>query len=206
MKALVIGGGGFVGTYLVNHLHDDLGYEVAVTKTSKENLKMADAQTYNLDVLNKDQIREVLTEVHPDYIIHLAAQSSVALAWKNPTLTIDVNIKGSVNVLDVVRELDYKPRVLLIGSGEEYGHIREGETPIVEDNNTRPGNIYAATKACQNMIGKIYADAYEMDVMMVRAFNHIGPNQAPMFVVADFCRQVAQIEAGLQNRSYMLVT
>ena len=53
---------------------------------------MADAQTYNLVVLNKDQIREVLTEVHPDYIIHLAAQSSVALAWKNPTLTIDVNI------------------------------------------------------------------------------------------------------------------
>lgn len=199
MKALVIGGGGFVGTYLVNHLHDDLGYETAVTKTSKENLQIENAEVYDLDVLDKEQIRYVLDKVHPDYIFHLAAQSSVALAWKNPTLTIDVNIKGSVNVLDVTRELDYKPAVLLIGSGEEYGHIRSDETPIKEHNNTRPGNIYAATKVCQNMIGKIYADAYDMNVMMVRAFNHIGPNQAPMFVVADFCRQVAQIERGLEE-------
>lgn len=197
MKALVIGGGGFVGTYLVNHLHDDLGYEVAVTKTSKENLQINNAKTYDLDVLDKEQIKYVLDKVRPDYVFHLAAQSSVALAWKNPTLTIDVNIKGSVNVLDVIRELDYKPAILLIGSGEEYGHIRSSETPITEYNNTRPGNIYAATKVCQNMIGRIYAQAYDMNVMMVRAFNHIGPNQAPMFVVADFCRQVARIEKGL---------
>lgn len=197
MKALVIGGGGFVGTYLVNHLHDDLGYEVAVTKTSKENLQINNAETYDLDVLDKEQIKYVLDKVRPDYVFHLAAQSSVALAWKNPTLTIDVNIKGSVNVLDVIRELDYKPAILLIGSGEEYGHIRSSETPITEYNNTRPGNIYAATKVCQNMIGRIYAQAYDMNVMMVRAFNHIGPNQAPMFVVADFCRQVARIEKGL---------
>lgn len=197
MKALVIGGGGFVGTYLVNHLHDDLGYEVAVTKTSKENLQINNAETYDLDVLDKEQIKYVLDKVRPDYVFHLAAQSSVALAWKNPTLTIDVNIKGSVNVLDVIRQLDYKPAILLIGSGEEYGHIRSSETPITEYNNTRPGNIYAATKVCQNMIGGIYAQAYDMNVMMVRAFNHIGPNQAPMFVVADFCRQVARIEKGL---------
>lgn len=196
MKALIIGGGGFVGNYLINHMYDDLGWEVAVTKTSKEELHNEKAATYNLDILDKDQIRQVLSAVRPDYIFHLAAQSSVALAWKNPTLTIDVNIKGSVNVLDVIRELDFEPRILLIGSGEEYGHIKAGESPIVEENLPRPGNIYAATKACQNMIGRIYADAYDMDVMMVRAFNHIGPNQAPMFVVADFCKQVAEIERG----------
>ena len=63
----------------------------------------------------------------------------------------------------------------------------------------RPGNIYAATKACQNMIGSIYSKAYDMDLMMVRAFNHIGPGQAPMFVVSDFCKQVAEIEKGLRE-------
>lgn len=57
-------------------------------------------------------------------------------------------------MLDAVRELDYKPRVLLIGSGEEYGHIRQEECPIIEDTVLRPGNIYAATKSCQNMLGK----------------------------------------------------
>ena len=90
----------------------------------------------------------------------------------------------------------YKPRIVLIGSGEEYGHIKPGETPIKEDNKTTPGNIYAATKACQNMIGSIYSKAYDMEIVMVRAFNHIGPKQSPIFVVSDFCKQVAEIEAG----------
>lgn len=199
MKALIIGGGGFVGPYLVEHLAKDLGYEVTVTKTEREVLNLSDAAIENLDILDMGQIVNLLQKIRPDYIFHLAAQSSVSVSWKNPGLTIDVNIKGSVNVLDAIRQLDYKPRVLLIGSGEEYGHIREGECPIVEDNTLRPGNIYAATKSCQNMIGRIYSEAYDMDVMMVRAFNHIGPNQMPLFVVADFCKQVAEIEKGVRE-------
>ena len=151
---------------------------------------------YELDILNKSDIVELLYAVRPDYIFHLAAQSSVSVAWKNPTLTIDVNIKGSVNVMDAVRELYYKPRVLLVGSGEEYGHILEGETPISEDTKLRPGNIYAATKVCQNMIGSIYSKAYDMELMLIRAFNHVGPKQSPIFVMSDFCKQVADIEKG----------
>lgn len=154
--------------------------------------------------MDKDAVTALLFEIRPDYIFHLAAQSSVGLAWKNPGLTIDVNIKGSINVMDAIRELFYKPRVLLIGSGEEYGHIRLGETPITEENLLRPGNIYAATKACQNMIGNIYAKAYDMELMMVRAFNHIGPGQAPMFVVSDFCKQVAEIEKDIREPIMMV--
>lgn len=199
MKALVIGGGGFVGTYLVNHLSNDLNFDVYVTKTSKETLVIENATVYDCDILDKQQIDHVLETVRPDFIFHLAAQSSVAYSWKNPGLTIDVNVKGCVNVLDAIRDLDHKTRTLLIGSGEEYGHILEGECPIKETNSLRPGNIYAATKSCQNMLGKIYSDAYDMDIMMVRAFNHIGPNQAPMFVVADFCKQVAEIEKGIKD-------
>ena len=199
MKALVVGGGGFVGPYLVRHLTKDLGYDVTVTKTEKETLTIDSAVVRNLDILDKDQISELLSEEKPDYLFHLAAQSSVAYSWKNPTLTVDVNIKGCVNLLEAVKDADKKPRVLLIGSGEEYGHIKKDECPIIEDNVLRPGNIYAATKSCQNMLGKIYSDAYGLDVMMVRAFNHIGPNQTPMFVVADFCKQVADIEKGKQE-------
>lgn len=199
MKALVIGGGGFVGPYLVRHLTNDLGYEVTVTKMENETLVMDNVKIRNLDILDIEQIVELLEEEKADYLFHLAAQSSVAYSWKNPSLTIDVNIKGCVNLLDAIRRIDKKPRVLLIGSGEEYGHIRADECPIIEDNTVRPGNIYAATKACQNMLGKIYSDAYGLDIMMVRAFNHIGPNQTPTFVVADFCKQVADIEKGRQD-------
>ncbi len=201
MKSLIIGGAGFVGPYLARHLQNDLGHELAITKMAHENLTfdnvdMSKVEILDLNILDKDEIVELLNTVHPDYIFHLAAQSSVSVSWKNPSLTVDVNIKGAVNLFEALRELEYKPRVLVIGSGEEYGHIREGEIPITEENNTRPGNIYAATKACQNMFGKIYADAYGLDIVMVRAFNHIGPNQTPLFVVADFCKQVAEIEAG----------
>ena len=199
MKALVIGGGGFVGPYLVRHLTDDLGSEVTVTKTVKETLTMDNATVRNLDILDMEQIRTLLEEEKADYLFHLAAQSSVAYSWKNPTLTVDVNIKGCINLLEAIRLVDKKPRVLLIGSGEEYGHIKKDECPIIEDNVVRPGNIYAATKSCQNMLGRIYSDAYNLDIMMVRAFNHIGPNQTPMFVVADFCKQVADIEKGKQE-------
>ncbi len=189
-----------MGSYLSKALIEEFHKEVAVTKLPQEQFDGPEGvAVYDLNILNKADITELLMKVRPDGIIHLAAQSSVSVAWKNPALTIDVNIKGSVNLMDAIRELYYKPRVLLIGSGEEYGHIRPGESPINEENNLRPGNIYAATKACQNMIGTIYAQAYDMDLMLVRAFNHTAPNQAPLFVVADFCKQVAEIEAGLRE-------
>ncbi|MBD5529554.1 MAG: NAD-dependent epimerase/dehydratase family protein [Lachnospiraceae bacterium] len=197
-KGLVIGAAGFVGSYLLEEMHS-CGMDCYATKLPHERLKHEHAKIYDLDILDRETIVTLLLEIRPDYIFHLAAQSSVGLSWKNPGLTVDVNIKGSINVMDAVRELYYKPRVLLIGSGEEYGHIRPGETPIREENLLRPGNIYAATKACQNMIGSIYAQAYDMQLMMVRSFNHIGPGQAPMFVVSDFCKQVAEIEKGLRE-------
>ncbi len=199
MKALIVGAAGFVGNYLIAQCRDHCGFKVHVTKMPQETLREGCDGVHDLNLLDPEATFQLLEHLRPDYIFHLAAQSSVALSWKNPGLTIDVNVKGSVNLLDAIRRLDYSPRTLLIGSGEEYGHIRPNESPINEENCPRPGNIYAATKVCQNMIAKIYTDAYHMNNIMVRAFNHIGPNQAPLFVVADFCRQVALIEQGKQE-------
>ena len=195
-KSLIIGGAGFVGKYMAEYLGNELHHEVIVTKMPQNKMTGENIRTYDLDILNPDEILKVMQEVQPDYVFHLAAQSSVAVSWKNPGLTIDVNVKGAVNVLDAIRTMSNPPRVLLIGSGEEYGHVREEEVPVREETMLRPGNIYAATKSCQNMLGRIYAQAYGMEIVMVRAFNHIGPNQSPIFVVADFCKQVAEIEAG----------
>ncbi|MCI9045996.1 MAG: GDP-mannose 4,6-dehydratase [Hungatella sp.] len=198
-KALIIGAGGFVGSYLINCLHHEFHMEVHATKLNGTTFSHPSARIYDLDILDREAVRKLLDKIRPDYIFHLAAQSSVSAAWKDPMLTIDVNIKGSVNVMDAVRELPYKPRILIIGSGEEYGHIRDGQTPISEETMLRPGNLYAATKACQNMIGSIYAKAYGMEIILVRAFNHVGPGQAPIFVVSDFCKQTAEIEMGLRE-------
>ena len=199
MKALVIGGVGFVGNYLVNHLLSDEDNSVVVTTVTDQVSLKEEVHTQHLDVLNLCEIEKTLERLQPDWIFHLAAQSSVSLSWSNPQLTVDVNAKGAINILEALRRLSYSPRVLMIGSGEEYGSVTESEIPIREETRLRPGNIYAATKAFQSMAAQIYAEAYDLDVMIVRAFNHIGPYQAPSFVVADFCRQVAEVEAGLRE-------
>ncbi len=197
MKAMIIGAAGFVGSYLIHQLDTNEDWELHATKLPDEQIIADHCQIHTLNILDPDEIRSLLTAIRPDYIFHLAAQSSVAVSWKNPALTVDINIKGTLNLLDIIRDLpDYHPRILLIGSGEEYGFIRTDETPVHEEVTPRPGNIYAATKACQNMLGSIYARAYGMHIISVRAFNHIGPNQTPIFVAADFCKQVADIEAG----------
>ncbi|MBO5176667.1 MAG: GDP-mannose 4,6-dehydratase [Lachnospiraceae bacterium] len=199
MKALIIGAAGFVGGYLADHLRNECGWSVCVTKMPQETCEIEGAKVYDLDILEKNSIKELFEKTAPDYIFHLAAQSSVAVSWKRPELTVDVNVKGCVNVLEAARELVKKPRILLVGSSEEYGPSLEEENPVTESQPLRPGNIYAATKACQGMLGSIYAKAYQMDVIMVRAFNHIGPKQAPLFVVSDFCKQVAEIEKGIKE-------
>lgn len=199
MKSLIVGGAGFVGSYLTAHLLEN-GEEVAITKLPGEVPHTDMAVAYDLDILNKGEIVDLLSRLRPDRIYHLAALASVALCWKNPSAAIDVNIKGAVNLFDAVREIPgYAPRILVIGSGEEYGHVRPEDIPIDEDTAVRPGNVYAATKAAQGLLCGIYARAYDMDIMTVRAFNHVGPGQAPIYVVADFCRQVARIEKGLQD-------
>ena len=199
-NVLIIGAAGFVGGHLIDCMQRDYPeWEITATKMPREVIAKDGITVRDLDITVPAEIDALLAETQPDYLFHLAAQSSVALSWKNPQLTIDINIKGAVNLLDSLRAAEKKPRVLLIGSGEEYGHVKEDEVPIIEDNNTRPGNIYAVTKVCQNMIGKLYAKGYGLEIMSTRSFNHTGPNQAPIGVTADFCKQVAEIEKGLKE-------
>lgn len=195
MKALIIGGAGFVGGYLIREL-DSAGQEVFATCLENENIS-GNCSVRTLNILDADAVSEVIGEIKPDVIYHLAAQSSVSLSWKKPQLTADINVIGTINVLEAVKNCEKKDiRLILIGSGEEYGFIRKDACPLTEEELLNPGNIYAATKACQGMLGEIYARAYKMDIIMVRAFNHSGPQQLPMFVISDFCRQIALIEKG----------
>lgn len=199
MKALIIGAAGFVGGYLARHLKDDLGWETVLTKLPAETID-GDYEVHDLDILCQEDIEKLLQSVKPDVIFHLAAQSSVALSWKKPRLTAAVNIEGCIDLLEAVRCMEnYSPRILLIGSGEEYGHLPEGVSLVSEDTPVAPGNPYAATKAAQNMFGTLYARSYGMDIVMVRAFNHIGKGQLPQFAAADFCLQAAEIKAGIRE-------
>ena len=198
MKALIIGAAGFVGGYLIRELENNC-HEVHATCLPNETISEKCA-VHTLDIMKKEDISAILDSVKPDVIYHLAAQSSVSVSWKKPQLTAEINVVGTINVLEAVRDAEKKDmRLILIGSGEEYGFIREGACPLKETEVLAPGNVYAATKACQGMLGEIYARAYTMDIVMVRAFNHSGPQQASMFVISDFCKQIAEIENGMKE-------
>ncbi len=198
MKALITGADGFVGAHLIAALRAS-GWEVAATKLRDNRKEENDVSVYQLDILNDQGLRDCLTAVQPDVVYHLAAQSSVADSWQNPARTVDVNIKGSLHLLEALRSEKSHARVLLIGSAEEYGTPVLQEAVLEENLALQPRNIYAVSKVAQNMIGKIYADAYNLDIVMVRAFNHIGPGQSRSFVVPDFCWQIVQMERGLQE-------
>ena len=147
MKALIIGGGGFVGKYLAEHLMQDRGWETVVTKLPKETVSVDGCEIYNLDILDQDAVEALLIRLRPDVIFHLAAQSSVAYSWKNPQLTVDINIHGSLNVLEAIRAIeDYQPKVLLIGSGEEYGALPHSFTASkIRNTSWRPGRWVQGT-------------------------------------------------------------
>lgn len=207
-KALIIGAAGFVGPYLASACQKNLDADVIGTKLEREELELKALDGHRtdvavLDIMDGNAVRALLEEKRPEYIFHLAAQSSVAYSWKNPELTIDVNVKGALHLLEALRTLKekdgYNPHVLMVGSSEEYGRPQTEDGRIDENHPVHPVNIYAATKVCQNMLATIYAEAYGLNLVMTRSFNHIGPGQAPTFVVADFCQQVAKIERGEQE-------
>ncbi len=200
-KALIIGAAGFVGGYLSEELLNQ-GYKVFLTKLPHEKTEKGAATVYDMDVTSSIETEAVISDVNPDVIFHLAAQSSVKLSWENPRLTLNVNIIGALNVLEACRTLyekGNKTKILLIGSAEEYGKVKPEECPIKEDRVCVPENLYALSKLTQNGLGKIYSGSFGLDIITVRAFNHTGPKQSPSFVVSDFCKQVADIEAGKKS-------
>lgn len=194
MKSLIIGSGGFAGGYLIKELVNS-GWEVHATHLPSENID-TDCFRHVLDVLDKDGVKNLINEINPDIIYHLAAQSSVAVSWKKPQLTAEINIIGSINVMEALPD---GVRLVLIGSGEEYGFIHENACPIKETERLNPANIYAVSKVCAGMIGRIYHRAYNKDIVIVRAFNHSGAGQSETFVISDFCKQIAEIEKGLKK-------
>lgn len=195
MRALVVGGAGFVGNYL-NEALLKKGFETYTTLLPGLKAEVPEGvRTYFSDITEPEETERLLRELKPDFIFHLAAQSSVRLSWEQPRLTTEVNAVGAVNLFEGIRKACPAAKTLVVGSSEEYGAIGYTE-PVRETEPPQPTNLYALTKLFQERLAKLYADAYGLHFVMTRSFNHFGPRQSRQFVVADFCSQVAAIERG----------
>ena len=199
-RALVTGAGGFVGRHLLEHLlaHTDWhiygNAHAAALHTGDERVRWVAS-----DLTNKAETVSMVDEVRPDFVFHLAAQSNVQQAFKDPEKTFMTNVIGQLNLLDALRERVPQARILIVCSSEEYGLVRPEDIPINEDTPFRPNNPYAVSKIAQDALATQYFLSYGQQTIRVRPFNHIGPGQTEHFVTAAFARQVARIEAGLQE-------
>lgn len=193
-KALITGINGFVGRYLKQKLEQQ-GYLVAGTYLP-EKLQAMPVNYYPVDLLKPEQIQEVIQIWQPDEIYHLAGQSSVALSWKMPIKTIEINVNGTLNLLETVRQHKPQCKVLVVGSSDEYGSVQQQDCPVKEEHPLNPVSPYGISKLTQEKLAQLYAKAYGMSLIMVRPFNHIGPRQSTGFVVADFASRIAAIEQG----------
>ncbi|HUW69824.1 MAG TPA: GDP-mannose 4,6-dehydratase [bacterium] len=201
MRVLIVGASGFVGKHLIDNLLAD-GHDVhacGVEPALSIPAVPPGHQHSGIDLLDSGSLRRLLEAARPEWIVHLAAQSSVARSWENPVPTMRINIEGTINLLDAVRHLEMRPRILLVGSSEEYGKVEEAENPIAETRHPAPMNPYAVSKYAQEQLGILYAKAYGMDIILTRSFNHFGPGQGRGFVVPDFCAQIVDIERGLSE-------
>jgi GDP-4-dehydro-6-deoxy-D-mannose reductase len=140
--------------------------------------------------------RDVIGNIRPDYIFHLAAQSFVPTSWHAPTESLTTNVIGQLNIFEAVRKIDLETRIQIACSSEEYGMVEPEELPITEDSPLRPLSPYGVSKVGQDLLGYQYYMSYKMDIVRTRGFNHTGPRRAPVFVVSDFAKQIVEVERG----------
>jgi GDP-4-dehydro-6-deoxy-D-mannose reductase len=141
----------------------------------------------------------VVQEARPEAVYHLAAQSSPAESLEDAWATIGNNLLAQLNLFEALLSAGLRPRVLVIGSSDEYGRVRPEELPTHENVPLRPTTPYAVSKVGQDVMGFQYFARHAMPIVRVRPFNHTGPGHDERFVVPSFARQLAQIEAGLRE-------
>lgn len=196
MKALITGSNGFIGTHLGAEL-EAKGYEVIRCDLAEGVGNVA------MDILNQELIQNVLEEYKPEVIINMAGQANVGLSWTKPQLTVQLNTIGLINILEAVRSVNPKIRIIAVGSSDEYGSLEKQGVNVTEDIPVKPITPYAISKQAQELFAQLYVRSYDMDICMIRLFNLGGPGQTKGYMISDFSSGIAEVEAG--KREYMSV-
>lgn len=202
-KALITGIAGFAGSHLAELLLTE-GYEVyglcrPRSKTDHIEAIKAKLHLEDADLLDSHSLYTTVARIKPDYIFHLAAQSFVPTSWVSPSVTLEVNIVGSANLFEAVRQVGIDPVIQIACSSEEYGLVLPDEIPIKETNPLRPQSPYAVSKVAMDYLGYQYFCSYKMRIVRTRGFNHTGPRRGETFVTSTFAKQIAMIEKGKQH-------
>lgn len=196
MKILITGSRGFIGSHLSAEFEAN-GHEVIKCDLVEANGIVA------MNIMDQEMIQNVLEMHQPDVLINMAGQANVGLSWKKPQFTVELNTIGLINILEAVRTVNPRVRVIAVGSSDEYGSLRDVGANVTEDVPVRPITPYAISKQAQELFAQLYVNSYGMDICMVRLFNLGGAGQMKGYMIADFASGVADVEAG--RSEYMSV-
>src|SRR5438552_5562356 len=189
MRILITGITGFVGSHLTEWALSR-GADVIGALRWRSNTEHIEHLRDRLTLIESDlrdlsSVLGLVEQAHPDYIVHLAAQSFVAASWLTPAETLLTNAISQMNLFEAIRQLGNRARFLVIGSSEEYGLVEPHELPIRETNPLRPLSPYAVSKVTQDLMGFQYFKSYGLDIVRARAFNHSVGRHTPVLLRDD---------------------
>jgi GDP-4-dehydro-6-deoxy-D-mannose reductase len=199
-RFLVTGFSGFVSKHFLDFLESEkkevhiVGVDLYPPSFDIKNFNYVKCDFLKVDLLNKAELEKVIAEFKPNYVLHLASFSSVALSWKKPVESFTNNTNIFLNLIETIHSLNLKCRILSVGSSEEYGNVNESELPLKETHALKPNSPYAVARVSQEMLSKVYADSFGLDIVMTRSFNHIGAYQKDIFVVSSFAKQLTNLK------------
>jgi GDP-4-dehydro-6-deoxy-D-mannose reductase len=204
MKAVLItGASGFVGKHLIKQFIQLNEYRIHTICRDDTALPV---DTYDGifkfygDLRNPEFVNQVVSEIKPKYILHLAAESSVAYSWEEPNMSFQNNVNIYLNLLEAVRKVDQKTRIISIGSSEEYGIVKDSDIPINEDCRTNPISPYAVARQAQSSLSAVYVKGFGLDIVSTRSFNHFGSDQTDRFVIPAFIKKVLNQKYNLSDQ------
>ena len=206
-RALITGITGMVGSHLADYLLENTDWDIygmCRWRSPLDNVYQLLERVNNKDrvfFLNGDlndftSLLHVLKDSEPNYIFHLAAQSFPKTSFTSPIDTLTTNIIGTCNLLESIKTLDLDPLVHVCSSSEVFGRVPPNKVPITEDCSFHPASPYSISKIGTDYLGRFYAEAYNMKIMITRMFTHTGPRRGDVFVESTFAKQIALIEAG----------
>jgi GDPmannose 4,6-dehydratase len=210
-NVLITGVTGMVGSHLVDYLLKNTDWKIyglARWNDSLENIEhLADEinkkERVELIYGDLNDLASLLVAVDkskPNYVFHLAAQSYPQTSFDAPIETLQTNILGTANLLEALKKSAYKDAVIHVcASSEVFGRVPKEKLPIDEECSFHPASPYAISKVGTDLVGRYYAEAYNMTIMTTRMFTHTGPRRGDVFSESTFAKQIAMIEAGLQE-------
>lgn len=207
-RALITGVTGMVGSHMADWLLAETDWEIYGAcrwRSPLDNLAHlmprinAKDRLHLVDFELRDTVSlmNLVQTVKPHYVFHLAAQSYPKTSFTAPLDTLDINILGTARLLEALRTIDTKPVVHVCASSEVFGRVPAEKLPINEECTFHPASPYAISKVGTDLVGRYYAEAYDMTVMTTRMFTHTGPRRGDVFAESSFAKQIAMIEAGL---------